>query len=95
MPRHIPLHLNLSHQEALPRVESLLGNDRMVQVNYDAKSDVLSIILAPKKVKESAEILPDVIADFDDNGRIVAFEILDASEVIDPGTVGTSGGGGN
>ena len=103
MPRHIPLHLNLSHQEALPRVESLLagvpeellGNDRMVQVNYDAKSDVLSIILAPKKVKESAEILPDVIADFDDNGRVVAFKILDASEVIAPGTVGTSGGGGN
>lgn len=56
----------------------------MVQVNYDAKSDVLSIILAPKKVKESAEILPDVIADFDDNGRVVALEILDASKVIDP-----------
>jgi uncharacterized protein YuzE len=59
----------------------------MVQVNYDAKSDVLSIILAPKKVKESAEILPDVIADFDDTGRVVAFEILDASKVIDPETV--------
>ena len=58
----------------------------MVQVNYDAKSDVLSIVLAPKKVKESTEILPDVIADFDDNGRVIAFEILDASKVIDPGT---------
>ena len=45
----------------------------MVSVNYDAKSDVLSIILAPKKVKESAEILPDVIAYFDDAGRVVAF----------------------
>ena len=59
----------------------------MVQVNYDAKSDVLSIVLAPKKVKESEEILSDVIADFDDNGRVVAFEILDASEVIDPETI--------
>ena len=59
----------------------------MVEVNYDAKSDVLSIVLVPKKVKESAEILPDVIADFDDNGRVVAFEILNASEVIDPGTI--------
>lgn len=56
----------------------------MVKVNYDAKSDVLSVILAPKKVRESAEILPDVIADFDDSGRVVAFEILDASKVIDP-----------
>ena len=59
----------------------------MVEVTYDAKSDVLSIILAPKKVNESAEILPDVIADFDDAGRVVAFEILDASNVIDPKSV--------
>ena len=59
----------------------------MVQVNYDAKSDVLSIILASKHVKESAEILPDVIVDFGDDGRVVAFEILDASKVIDPATV--------
>ena len=56
----------------------------MVQVNYDAKSDALSIILADKQVKESAEILPDVIVDFDEDGRVVAFEILAASKVIDP-----------
>ena len=43
--------------------------------------------IASKKVKESAEILPDVIADFDDSGRVVAFEILDASKVIDPEAV--------
>ena len=67
----------------------------MVEVNYDAKSDVLSIILAPKKVKQSGEILPDVIADFDDAGRVVAFEILDASNVIDPKAVGTNKGGDN
>ena len=60
----------------------------MVKVNYDPTSDVLSIILAPKSVKESAEVLPDVIADFDDAGRVAAFEILDASKVIDPATVG-------
>jgi len=59
----------------------------MVEVNYDVKSDVLSIILAPNKVQESEEILPDIIADFDDNGRVVALEILDASKVIDPETV--------
>ena len=62
----------------------------MVQVNYDAKSDVLSIVLAPKKVKESAEILPDVIADFDESGRVIAFEILDASKVIDLEDAGPS-----
>ena len=59
----------------------------MVHVNYDIKSDVLPIILASKRVKESAEILPDVIVDFDDDGRVVAFEILDASKVIDPSEI--------
>ncbi len=59
----------------------------MVHVDYDVKSDVLSIILASKRVKESAEILPDVIADFDDDGRVVAFEILDASKLIDPSEI--------
>ena len=60
----------------------------MVQVNYDANADVLSIIRASKRVKESAEILSDVIADFDDDGRVVAFEILDASKVVDPSALG-------
>ena len=59
----------------------------MVQVKYDAPSDALSIILAAKPVQESAEILPDVIADFDAAGRVVAFEILAASKVIDPAAV--------
>ena len=59
----------------------------MVRFNYDIKSDVLSIILASKRVKESAEILPDVIVDFDDARRVVAFEILDASKVIDPSEI--------
>ncbi len=59
----------------------------MVHINYDAKSDVLSIVLASEKVKESAEILPDVVADLDDAGRVVALKIPDASKVIDPQTV--------
>ncbi len=62
----------------------------MVQIAYDAAVDVLSIILVSKRVKESAEILPDVIVDFDDDGRVVAFEILDASKIIDTATVETA-----
>lgn len=56
----------------------------MVSVDYDAAVDVLSIVLATKPVKESAEILPDVIADFDADGRVIALEILDASKIVDP-----------
>lgn len=55
----------------------------MVSVDYDATVDVLSIVLAAKPVKESAEILPDVIADFDADGRVIALEILDASKIVD------------
>ena len=63
----------------------------MVQIAYDAAVDVLSIILVSKRVKESAEILPDVIVDFDDDGRVVAFEILAASKIIDTATFETAG----
>lgn len=55
----------------------------MVSVDYAAAVDVLSIVLAAKPVKESAEILPDVIADFDADGRVIALEILDASKIVD------------
>ena len=55
----------------------------MVQIAYDPEVDVLSIILVSKRAKESAEILPDVIVDFDEDGRAIAFEILSASKIID------------
>ena len=55
----------------------------MVSVDYDAAVDVLSIVLSAKPVEKSAEILPDVIADFDADGRVIALEILDASQVVD------------
>ena len=64
-----------------------------MKIAYDADVDVLSINLVSKHVKESAEILPDVVVDFDDNGRVVAFEIMAASKIIDPSTVDAIGTG--
>ena len=58
-----------------------------MKIAYDADVDVLSINLVSKHVKESAEILPDVVVDFDDDGRVVAFEIMATSKIIDPSTV--------
>jgi uncharacterized protein YuzE len=54
-----------------------------VEVSYDAKVDILSIVLAPRKVKESKEVTPGVVVDFDWEGRVTAFEIFDASKVAE------------
>ena len=54
-----------------------------MEVSYDADVDILSIVLTPRKVKESKEVTPGVVVDFDWEGRVTAFEIFDASKVTD------------
>ena len=54
-----------------------------MEVSYDAAVDILSIVLDVKRAKESKEILPGVVVDFDDDNRIIAFEIFDARELTD------------
>ena len=39
--------------------------------------------LSDKKIRESDEIRPGVIADFDHDGAVVRMEILNASTVVD------------
>ena len=53
-----------------------------MKVTYDAETDSLTIVLRDAKIRESDEISPSVIADFDDAGEIVRFEILSASRVV-------------
>jgi uncharacterized protein YuzE len=53
-----------------------------MKVTYDVETDSLSIVLRDAKICESDEISPSVIADFDDAGEIVRFEILSASRVV-------------
>ncbi|MCJ2007549.1 DUF2283 domain-containing protein [Methylobacterium sp. J-092] len=47
---------------------------------YDAKTDALYVRFADAPVVESEEVRPGLVLDFDAAGRIVAVEILDASE---------------
>lgn len=54
-----------------------------MEVSYDADVDILSIVLASKGAKESKEVLPGVVVDFDSEDRIIAFEIFDASQLTD------------
>ena len=54
-----------------------------MKVEYDEKTDTLSISLRDARIRESDEVRPGVIADFGEDGGIVRFEVLDASRVVE------------
>ncbi len=59
-----------------------------MRITYDPKTDTLTVVLKESPVAESDEDKPGVVLDFDANGDVVAFEILDASRrVTDPRNV--------
>ncbi len=53
-----------------------------MKIVYDRETDTLTITLREDKIRESDEVRPGVIADFGYDGKIVRFEILDASEIV-------------
>ena len=56
-----------------------------MKVTYDVETDTVRVLLRDTPIAESDEEKPGVIIDFDANGNLVGFEILDASErVTDP-----------
>lgn len=53
-----------------------------MKVIYDPETDSLTVILMDVPVKESDEIRDGLIVDYGDDCRIVAIEMLDASENV-------------
>ncbi|MBI5823737.1 MAG: DUF2283 domain-containing protein [Chloroflexi bacterium] len=53
-----------------------------MKVNYDSKTDILTIIFAETPVAESDEDKPGVILDYDDKGNLMSLEILDVSRRV-------------
>ena len=54
-----------------------------MKVQYDSKTDTLSVILKDNTtVHESDEDKPGVILDYDKEGNLVSLEILDASRRV-------------
>lgn len=51
-------------------------------LEYHPESDMLVIKLMEGVSSESAEIAPGVVLDFDENDRILAIEIEDASKTV-------------
>jgi uncharacterized protein YuzE len=47
-------------------------------IKYRAEDNAAYIRLSRDKVLESAEVAPDVVFDYDAQGRIVGIELLDA-----------------
>ncbi|NJL07776.1 MAG: DUF2283 domain-containing protein [Methylacidiphilales bacterium] len=54
---------------------------------YDKDADALYVRFAEAKVVESEEVAPGVVLDFDENGRIVALEVLSASRHLAAGAL--------
>lgn len=54
------------------------------EVRYDPEVDAAFITFSPGQIIESEEVRPGVVLDFDSDGRIVAMEVMSASERLAP-----------
>lgn len=56
-----------------------------MRVKHDAEVDAVYVRFADGAVVESEEVRPGVVLDFDADGKLVALEILNASERLSGG----------
>jgi uncharacterized protein YuzE len=51
-----------------------------MRVRVDKEADAIYVNLTDRAIKDSAEVADGIVVDYDDRGRIVGVEILDASK---------------
>ena len=51
-----------------------------MKVKYDPETDTLNFIFSDGRIKESDEVKEGIIVDYDNGGKIVSIEVLDASK---------------
>ena len=56
-----------------------------MRATYDQLTDALTIVLADSEVEETKNIAPGVEVDYDSTGRVIAIELLHASDKYDVG----------
>ena len=57
----------------------------MPDTTYDPEADALYVHLGSTPPVETEEVAPNVMLDFDAEGRVVGVEVLTASTVLAPG----------
>lgn len=50
---------------------------------YDPDRDILQMSLNKATVEETAQLSPGIVLDYDEDGRIIGFEIRQASKRVD------------
>jgi uncharacterized protein YuzE len=54
-----------------------------MRVRVDHAADAVYLNLTDRPIKDSTEVADGIVVDYDDEGRLVGVEILDASERTD------------
>ncbi|MGB3135370.1 MAG: DUF2283 domain-containing protein [Nodosilinea sp.] len=54
-----------------------------MQIIYDPERDILQIAFNQNEVGETARISPNLILDYDDDGKVVGLELRQASQRVD------------
>ena len=54
-----------------------------MKTTYDPDVDILRMILNDQPIEESDEGQPGIILDYDKDGNVIGFEILDASKRVE------------
>lgn len=57
----------------------------MPDTTFDPEADAVYIYVGEGEVAETEEVAPNVMLDFDAEGRVVGVEVLTASKVLAPG----------